>query len=93
MRQDVICPGCRSLPRHRILTYCLEVLPEMLQGRILHFAQERCVYAWMQRNGVNNVQTADLYAEADLKVDIQKMNIHLLSAIMYWNMFPVIRKR
>ena len=71
MRQDVICPGCRSLPRHRILTYYLETHSELLQGKILHFAQERCVYTRMQRNGINNVRTADLYAEADLKVDIQ----------------------
>lgn len=71
MRQDVICPGCRSLPRHRILTYYLETHPELLQGKILHFAQEGCVKTWMRRNMVNDVQTADLYAQADLKVDIQ----------------------
>ena len=37
---------------------------------ILHFAQEKCVRRWMDRNHLSAV-TADLYQPADLKLDIE----------------------
>ena len=69
--QNVICPICRSLPRHRILVSWMEKNKGMFPGKdILHFAQEKSVRLWMDRNGINAV-TADLYHDADLHVDIE----------------------
>ena len=70
-RQDVICPVCRSLPRHRILALWFEEHKELLKSsEILYFAPERSMTRWMVQNGVE-CTTADLYNEADLKLDIQ----------------------
>ena len=70
-RQDVLCPVCRSLPRHRILALWCERHIELLRSaEILYFAPEYSMTLWMNRNGVSCV-TADLYAQADLKLDIQ----------------------
>lgn len=70
-RQDVLCPVCRSMPRHRIVAYYLSMHPEVLHGSILHFAQEKCLKYWFKRNGIFGFKTADLNEKADLKVDIQ----------------------
>lgn len=70
-RQDVLCPVCRSLPRHRILAlWCEQHLVQLRSSRILYFAPERSMTRWMKRNGVVYI-TADLFNEADLKLDIQ----------------------
>ena len=69
--QNVICPICGALPRHRILVFWMEENKEMLSGKdILHFAQEKSVRLWMDRNGIKAV-TADLFHDADLRIDIQ----------------------
>lgn len=69
--QDVCCPVCESLPRHRIEILWCEEHMDLLQGKdILYFAIERSVKLWMKRKGVK-CTTADLFAEADLKLDIQ----------------------
>jgi rubredoxin len=69
--QNVLCPICRALPRHRILALWCEKHKEQLQrSRILYFAPERSMMRWMGRNGIT-CTTADLYAVADLKLDIQ----------------------
>ena len=73
--QNVICPICRSLPRHRILVFWMKKNKEILLGRdILHFAQEKSVRLWMDRNGMKAV-TADLYHDADLHIDIQNTGL------------------
>lgn len=70
-RQDVLCPSCMSLPRHRILAAWLEDHKGLLRDRkILYFAPEYSMTMWMKRNGVSYT-TADLYDDADLKIDIQ----------------------
>ncbi len=70
-RQDVICPVCGALPRHRILAQWCEAHRERLLGRdILYFAPEKSMIRWMKRNGIS-FTTADKYRKADLKVDIQ----------------------
>lgn len=70
--QDVLCPICRALPRHRILAlWCEEHIEELRSSEILYFAPEYSMIQWMDRNGVSFI-TADLYAEADLKLDIQE---------------------
>lgn len=71
VRQDVCCPVCEFLPRHRIEILWCEEHMDLLQGKeILYFAVERSVKLWMKRKGVK-CTTADLFAEADLKLDIQ----------------------
>ncbi|SNU06211.1 Membrane protein involved in the export of O-antigen and teichoic acid [Lachnospiraceae bacterium] len=71
MNQDVICPLCHSLPRHRILvSYMNEHIEQFKDKEILHFAQERSVRMWMDRHGIRAV-TADLFNPADLKIDIE----------------------
>ena len=70
-RQDVLCPVCGSLPRHRMLALWCEGNAEALRSaHILYFAPERAMMRWMARNGVR-CTTADLSAPADLKLDIQ----------------------
>ena len=65
------CPVCRSLPRHRILALWCEEHKELLRSsKILYFAPERSMTQWMKRNSIA-CTTADLYKEADLKLDIQ----------------------
>lgn len=74
-RQDVHCPVCRSLPRHRILALCFEEhLKYLKTAKILYFAPGRSEKMWLKRNRISCV-TADLYAEADLKLDIQKTGL------------------
>ena len=70
-RQDVLCPCCKSLPRHRILAlWCEEHIDLLRSSKIFYFAPEYSMMLWMRRNGVSCV-TADLYNEADLKLDMQ----------------------
>ena len=71
-KQDVLCPVCRSLPRHRILASWRDNHKELVQKAddILYFAPEYSMTLWLRRNRVS-YKTADLYKEADLKLDIQ----------------------
>lgn len=69
--QNVLCPKCKSLPRHRILALWGEQHLSLLKsGEILYFAPERSMTLWMKRNRVS-CTTADLYNKAELKLDIQ----------------------
>ena len=76
-KQDVLCPVCRSLPRHRILASWCDNHKELFQKAedILYFASEYSMTLWLRRNGVS-YKTADLYKEADLKMDIQNTGLH-----------------
>lgn len=66
-----ICPACGSSPRHRILVSWMQEHKEELEGkRILHFAQEPWIRSWLDEHGMEST-SADLYLEADLKIDIQ----------------------
>lgn len=69
-RQDVICPYCSSLPRHRILVDWIEDHLSLFRNkRILHFAQEYSLKKYFKRNHIS-VTTADLYEKADLQIDL-----------------------
>ena len=71
MDQNVICPVCGSLPRHRILVFWMNENEEWMQGKdILHFAQERSVRRWLDRHHIDTT-TADLFCKADLKINIE----------------------
>ena len=70
-RQDVLCPVCKALPRHRILASWSDKHKELFKdAEILYFAPEYSMTRWMKRNGIA-CTTADLYDKADLKLDIQ----------------------
>lgn len=74
-RQDVLCPACKSLPRHRILASWFEEHKELLYGAsILYFAQDNSEALWLKRNKVPYT-TADLYRNADLTLDIQETGL------------------
>lgn len=76
IRQDVLCPVCRALPRHRILAlWCEEHIAELKGASILYFAPERSMMLWMKRNWISST-TADLLSSGvDLKLDIQKTGL------------------
>lgn len=70
-KQNVLCPVCKSMPRHRILARWFEKYLEYLRtADILYFAPNRSEIIWLKNNNVSCV-TADLYAKTDLKLDIQ----------------------
>lgn len=74
-RQNVICPVCKSLPRHRILaSWCEDNKDKLLDSNVLYFAPEYCMSLWMKKQGIRYV-TADLYNEADLCLDIQSTGL------------------
>ena len=75
IRQDVLCPACRALPRHRILAaWCDEHMNLLKSSRILYFAPEYSMMLWMKRKRIS-CTTADLYKKADLKMDIQSTGL------------------
>ena len=65
IKQDVICPICGALPRHRILAAWCNDNKDMLKGKILYFALENGMKQWFTRNSVTYV-SADLFNNADL---------------------------
>lgn len=74
-KQDVLCPVCKSLPRHRILaSWCNKYTELFKRSKVLYFAPEYSMALWMKRNGIT-CTTADLYARADLKLDIQSTGL------------------
>ncbi|MBR2524220.1 MAG: methyltransferase domain-containing protein [Clostridiales bacterium] len=72
IRQDVQCPVCDSLPRHRILAMWCGSNKDLLTSKdILYFAPERCMTGWMDRNHIR-YKTADLNnPDTDMRLDIQ----------------------
>lgn len=71
IRQEVECPICESIPRHRIMATWMDAHKDELQNKkILYFALEKGINLWLKRNGIQ-VTTADLYASADLKLNIE----------------------
>ena len=72
--QDVICPLCLSLPRHRILSVWCEKNINKLRGkRILYFAPENGMVRVLKRNKIA-FTSADLFNEADLKLDLNHID-------------------
>ncbi|MGN0373998.1 MAG: polysaccharide biosynthesis C-terminal domain-containing protein, partial [Butyrivibrio sp.] len=76
MDQNVICPVCGSLPRHRILVSWMNENEEWIGGKnILYFAQEKSVRRWLNRHHID-CTTADLYFKADLKINIEDTGLN-----------------
>ena len=76
IRQDILCPACGSLPRHRILADWCGIHKELLMSKdILYFAPERGMTTWMKKNRIRYT-TADLFdPRADMKLDIQNTGL------------------
>ncbi len=71
IQQEIECPICKSIPRHRILAEWLGEHKEELKNKeILYFAVESGIRRWLKKNKIQ-VKTADLYTQADLKIDIE----------------------
>lgn len=76
MDQNVICPVCGSLPRHRILVSWMNENEEWIEGKnILYFAQEKSIRMWLNRHHID-CTTADLYSKADLKINIEDTGLN-----------------
>jgi len=69
-----ICPRCRSHPRHRAIALLL-ARGELPGRRLLHFAPEPLFDPVFERLPQIDRMTADLYAPADLKLDITRMEL------------------
>jgi SAM-dependent methyltransferase len=69
-----ICPRCRSHPRHRAIVLLL-ARGELSGGRLLHFAPEPPFDRFFAERPQFERVTADLYAPADLRLDITRMEL------------------
>ena len=72
VRQDILCPVCGALPRHRILADYLNKNMDVISGKnVLYFAPERSMKSWLRKKHVM-FTTADLNdPDTQLKLDIQ----------------------
>ncbi|HJZ40429.1 MAG TPA: class I SAM-dependent methyltransferase [Bacteroidales bacterium] len=76
VRENVLCPGCLSLERHRLLWLYMKdrtgVFTEKL--KVLHIAPEQCFYKRFRNMKNLTYVTADLESPlADVKLDVQDM--------------------
>lgn len=69
-----ICPRCRSHPRHRAIVLLLD-RGELPGRRLLHFAPEPLFDRFFAERPEFERVTADLYAPADLRLDITRMDL------------------
>ena len=78
-RLNALCPNCGSLERHRLffLSFLSNHKPKVpfIKARILHFAAEPILELVLRRMFGTDYQTADLLVEADLKIDIEKIQL------------------
>lgn len=74
--KNTICPYCFSAPRHRIIGEFLNQNENIFTNRkkVLVFAIERSIKLYLNKNKIS-FKTADLYKQADLKIDITKINL------------------
>ncbi len=73
-RIDAQCPHCTSLERHRLFWRWFEKNQSTLKEPILHFAPEPCLqkkFAQLYKG----YQTADLFNKADLKLNIEQIDL------------------
>ena len=70
--RDNTCPSCDSHPRQRLFWLWFQADKAKLQEPILHFAPERSLSEQFKKI-YSRYKTADLYANADLKLDLEKL--------------------
>jgi len=75
-RPDARCSQCGSLERHRLFKLFLDDNPAEISGRsVLHFAPEPVVRRVVTAMAPARYVTADLFAPADLKLDIERIEL------------------
>lgn len=75
-RPNCRCPKCGSVERHRLLKLYLDAHPNLLAGKkVLHFAPEPMVAPMLQSLRPGEYVTADLHARADLKLNIEAIEL------------------
>ncbi len=73
-RLDALCPQCGSLERHRLFWLWFKGEKSKLDEPILHFGPEP-ILAEKFRTLYSEYSTADLYNEADLKLNIEDIDL------------------
>lgn len=78
LRLDAQCPSCGALERHRLLMLAIsrgEIKHfENKNSRVLHFAPEKSLRQIFGEK-FNDYTTADLYADADLVLNLEDINV------------------
>ena len=75
-RENVLCPKCLSLERHRLMWLFLQRKTDFfsVKKKVLHIAPEQCFYKRFKRQENLEYTTADLESPlADIKMDIQEI--------------------
>ena len=75
-RAHTECPNCGAWERHRLLVHYLSQHEELLAPgrRVLHFAPNKGVEAFMRRRKGLHYVTADLFTPADLQLDLSAID-------------------
>lgn len=73
-RIDARCPSCDSLERHRLFWLWFNHDRSKLDEPILHFAPERLLEQELRKT-YGRYSTADLYSGADLRLDIEALDV------------------
>jgi len=76
-RKQRICPFCFSHGRHRLLFLYLQTKTTLFKENLslLHFAPQECLEKKFRNQKNLQYITAELYVEADLKLDIRDINL------------------
>lgn len=75
-RPNSLCPRCLSVERHRLLKLYLDRHPGLFEGkRVIHFAPEAIVQRLIRSLGPSEYKSADLFAKADLTLNIEAMDL------------------
>jgi SAM-dependent methyltransferase len=76
LRDNVLCPHCLSLERHRLMWLYLNNKTDFFSAskKVLHIAPEQCFYDRFKTQKNLDYTTADLFSPlADLKFDLHKI--------------------
>jgi SAM-dependent methyltransferase len=76
VRENVLCPKCLSLERHRLLWLYLKNHSDLFSGnyKVLHVAPEQCFHKKFRKMRNLEYITADLESPlADVKLDVQEL--------------------
>jgi SAM-dependent methyltransferase len=76
-RQGVVCPQCRSVERHRLVTLAVQRGFIDLRGRrVLHFAPEPSIAALVRSMGPSEYRSADLEpGKADIVLNLEGLDL------------------
>lgn len=75
-RLDALCPKCGSLERHRLFWLWYQQHADAIKAPIMHFAPEKIFESKFKKIYLDGYKTADLYASADLKINIEQIDLH-----------------